>query len=139
MTRTAGNEWEAFYEEDGGGFVSLGTNTFDHGLPMNMYYGIAAKSNGASLVDTDFKVLSVSQTTPLIYWDTQEAIYDNQTFDASTIDWSSFAAASESGTVKYDYSTDGGSTYTGTWRTVAQMQALSNPSAVLIAVAVASS
>jgi len=107
----------------GSGFVSFGTAEFE----VNAYRSRITIS--VTNVDSGDGVQgvwdSVVQNSGGVYWTSAVHTLINKTFNQGNIDWSTFAAT-EVGTVEYDYSTDGGSTYTGTYRTKTAMQALAD-------------
>lgn len=59
-----------------------------------------------------------------VYWKNIETELVNKTFPSSDIELSTLAILNQVGVAKLDHSTDGGSTYTGTFRTIAQVNAL---------------
>lgn len=124
ITRTAVHLWEGFYDV-GSGWVSLGTQSLDFGAAMQvgLFYG----PEGAQNLNMD--VLDWTQTEGDLYWDTQTVEYSNKTFLSQDVDFSNMHAIVQ-GVVEFDYSTDGGSSYTGTFRTLSAMQALAPISSV---------
>ena len=124
ITRSAANVWEAFYDLAGGtAWTSLGTITQDYASTMKVCLATSAGEQDSTVTAnfTEFK-----QDDGGIYWTKQTVILTNKAIDYALIDWSTLVITTETGTVTFDYSTDGGSTYTGTFRTTAAMQALAD-------------
>lgn len=113
------------HQENGGGYSSLVTNvsgTFD---AENVHPKTIVQATGASAAEriTGFTcdIEEVIQRAGSSYWENVIVLLANKTFKKSNILLST-SASTEEGVVEYQYSTDGGSTFNGSWLTISQLQ-----------------
>lgn len=127
ITRTAANVWEAFYDLAGGEtWTSLGTNTQDYASTMKPVLFTLCSNQTVAGENIDANWTEFRQDAGGIFWADEIVTLTNKDIDYSLIDQSTLAVTTETGILTLDYSTDGGSTDTGTYRTTAQMQALAD-------------
>lgn len=114
--------YSIYYSLNGASYVLLDTYTEDLNLSLLPVSSMSAAVGQSITCDLNY----LRQLSGPIYWpDVITSLKNKKFVQAKTINWSSFTST-EVGTVTYDYSVNGGTSYTGTYRTKAQMQALSN-------------